>query len=99
MRVLLYAITTYLRNADKVSEVDFKRRIRIVNNLIQNSEDEVSDRTDRNRMPAILAETEAIIENGNINDAIDNSYNVSQIQEEKDKIEFLKNHPEQAEEL
>lgn len=97
--VLLYAITTYLRNADKISEVDFKRRIRIVNNLIQNSEDEVSDRTDRNRMPAILAETEAIIENGNINDAIDNSYNVSQIQEEKDKIEFLKNHPEQAEEL
>lgn len=94
--VLLYAITTYLRNRDKVTEEDFRRRIRIVNNLIKNSEDEVSDRTDRNRMPAILAETDAVILTGNIDDSINNSFNVSQLSEEKEKIAFLKTNPDMA---
>ena len=67
--VLLYAITTYLQNTDTVTEADFRRRLRIVNNLIQNSEDEISDRTDRNRMPAILAATDAIIRTGMIDDS------------------------------
>ena len=90
--VLLYAITTYLRNRDKVTEEDFRRRIRIVNNLIKNSEDEVSDRTDRNRMPAILAETDAVILTGNIDDSINNSFNVSQLSEEKEKIAVSYTH-------
>jgi hypothetical protein len=94
--VLLSAVTTYLQNTNMVTPADFARRIRIVNNLIQNSTDEISDRTDRNRMPAILAETDAIILNGKIDDSIDNNFNVSQLQEEKDKIIFLEKHPEQA---
>ncbi len=92
--VLLYAITTYLQNADKITEDDFRRRIRIVNNLIQNSEDEVSDRTDRNRMPAILKEVDAIILTGHIDDAIENNFNVNQLSEEKEKILFLDANPE-----
>ena len=91
--VLLYAITTYLQNVDKVTEDDFRRRIRIVNNLIQNSEDEVSDRTDRNRMPAILAEADAIILTGGIDESIENNFNVSQLTEEKEKISFLETNP------
>lgn len=91
--VLLYAITTYLQNVDKVTEDDFRRRIRIVNNLIQNSEDEVSDRTDRNRMPAILAEADAIILTGGIDESIENNFNVSQLTEEKEKIAFLETNP------
>lgn len=75
---------------------DFARRIRIVNNLIQNSGDEVSDRTDRNRMPAILAQTEAIIATGKIDDSIEKSFNVNQLSEEKKKIEFLDDNPGQA---
>ena len=94
--VLLYAITTYLQNMDKVTKSEFTRRIRIVNNLIQNSEDEVSDRTDRNRMPAILAEVDAIILTGAIDDSIENSFNVSQLSEEKEKITFLESNPEMA---
>ena len=97
--VLLYAITTYLSNAGKVSEADFRRRIRIINNLIQNSEDEVSDRTDRNRMPAILAETDAIILTGAIDETIENSFNASQLLEEKEKIAFLVNNPDMADTL
>ena len=91
--VLLYAITTYLQNVDKVTEDDFRRRIRIVNNLIRNSEDEVSDRTDRNRMPAILAEADAIILTGGIDESIENNFNVSQLTEEKEKIAFLETNP------
>lgn len=94
--VLLYAITTYLQNIDKVTEADFRRRIRIVNNLIQNSEDEVSDRSDRNRMPAILAEADAVILTGAIDDSIENNFNVSQLSEEKEKMAFLKSNPEMA---
>ena len=94
--VLLYAITTYLQNLDKVTESDFKRRIRIVNNLIQNSRDEISDRQDRNRMPAILKQTEAIILTGVINDDIGPSFNAHQIKEEKGKIKYLEYNPDMA---
>lgn len=94
--VLLYAITTYLQNLDKVTESDFKRRIRIVNNLIQNSRDEISDRQDRNRMPAILKQTEAIILTGVINDDIGPSFNAHQIKEEKGKIKYLESNPDMA---
>lgn len=97
--VLLYAITVYLQNIDKLTENDFKRRIRIVNNLIQNSEDEISDRTDRNRIPAILEETDAIILTGSMDNSIKNSFNDSQLTEEKEKITFLKDYPEMADTL
>lgn len=95
--VLLYAITFYLRNVNKISYSDFSRRIRIVNNLIQNSVDEVSDRLDRNRIPAVLKQTEAILLTGAIDDTIENNFNVNQLTEEKEKIEFLVNNPNQAE--
>ncbi len=92
--VLLFAITSFLRNRDKVTDEDFGKRLRAVNNLIQNSEDEVSDRIDRNRLPAVLKQTEAIILNGEIDDSIENSFNISQITEEKEKKAFLEEHPE-----
>ena len=75
------------------------RRIRIVNNLIQNSEDEVSDRLDRNRIPAIIQAVDAIILTGAIDDSIENNFNVNQIQEEKEKAEFLANNPARADEV
>ncbi|MBO5921188.1 MAG: DUF262 domain-containing protein [Bacteroidaceae bacterium] len=97
--VLLYAITTYLQHQQDVAYIDFVRRIRIVNNLIQNSEDEVSDRLDRNRIPAILQAVDAIILTGNIDTSIENNFNVNQIQEEQEKIAFLSAHPESADAL
>ena len=97
--VLLYAITMYLQNQATVTYEEFVRRIRIVNNLIQNSEDEVSDRLDRNRIPAILQAVDAIILKGEIDENLDNNFNVNQIQEEKDKITFLINNPSKSDEL
>lgn len=97
--VLLYAITVYLQHQNDVEYANFVRRIRIVNNLIQNSEDEVSDRLDRNRIPAIIQAVDAIILTGAIDDSIENNFNVNQIQEEKEKAEFLANNPARADEV
>ena len=97
--VLLYAITVYLQHQNDVQYADFVRRIRIVNNLIQNSEDEVSDRLDRNRIPAIIQAVDAIILTGAIDNSIENNFNVNQIQEEKEKIKFLADYPARADEV
>ncbi|MCD7884645.1 MAG: DUF262 domain-containing protein [Lachnospiraceae bacterium] len=95
--ILLYAITVYLQNQNRISRDEFVRRIRIVNNLIQNSEDEISDRLDRNRIPAILQAVDAIILTGEIDETVENNFNMNQIQEEKDKITFLAENPEKTE--
>lgn len=97
--VLLYAVVTYLQNTEKVTIGNFARRLRIVNNLLQNSEDEVTDRAGRNRIPAVLAQTEYIIINGTIDNTIENSFNTNQLSEEAEKIEYLSKNPDKAEVL
>lgn len=100
--ILLFAIVTYLQHRKEITENDFSRRIRIVNNLVQNSEDEISDsehRTSGNRMPAILKQVEEIILTGNINITIKKSLNTNQLDEEILKSEWLKNNPDMAEAL
>lgn len=94
--ILLYALICYLRNRNAISENNFARRLRCVNNLIQNSEDEVSDRTDRNRIPAILQQVDAVMLTGNIDATIENSFNVNQIAEEQEKKNFLEEYPVKA---
>ena len=94
--VLLYAVVCYLRNRSAVSAPDFARRLRSVNNLIQNSADEVSDRAERSRMPAVLRQTEAVMLTGAFDDTIENSFNAGQIAEEKEKSAFLDKNPERA---
>ncbi len=95
--VLLYAVTCFLQNRSKVSDQDFAKRLRCINNLIQNSEDEISDRIDRNRIPAILQQTDAVLLTGQFDDTIENNFNVNQIAEEKEKAQFLIDNPEKAE--
>lgn len=95
--VLLYAIICYLQNRGTVTDSEFIKRLRIINNLIQNSADEISDRSDRNRIPAILQQVDSIMLTGNIigdSNSIDNNFNVNQIQEEVLKKSFLETHPE-----
>ncbi len=100
--ILLYAIVTYLMNKDSVSEEDFVRRIRIVHNLVRNSEDEISDSESRsagNRMPAILRQVDSIIISGIINDSEENNFNTFQLEEEKKKLNWVKNNALLAQEL
>jgi hypothetical protein len=100
--VLLYAFTSFLLNRDSITENQFARRLRVINNLIQNSEDEISDseaRASGNRMPAILAQVDKIIKTGNIDDSIDNNFSVVQLAEEKEKLIWTDKNPDKAESL
>ncbi|MBR1646025.1 MAG: DUF262 domain-containing protein [Selenomonadaceae bacterium] len=107
--VMLYAFQTYLLNREKISDADFRRRIRIVNNLVTNSGDaELSNSTARNngnRIPAMLEQVDNIIIDGKIlqrNElAAENNYNFNEIQltEERDKLSWTKQNPDKAESL
>ena len=95
--VMLFAISVFLQHKEMISGADFGQRLRIINNLVQNSEDEVADRSERNRMPAIIKETEYIMLNGDFDDSEENHFNINQVQEEKEKIKFLREHPDKKE--
>lgn len=94
---LFYAFTVYVEHRSNVLESDFRRRIRIVNNLIQNSTDEISDNEKRvggNRMPAILRQIDNIILEGKINQEESISFNTYQLEEEVSKLWLTTAHPE-----
>lgn len=82
--VFLYAVTYYLQHTDKIKYLDFVRRIRIINNLIQNSEKEISP----SRMKNILQHVEEILDTGNVVNK-ENTFNKYQLKEEQKKIELL----------
>ncbi len=98
--ILLYAITDYLVNRDAIEEEQFIYRLRIVNNLILNSVDEISDSPDRsngNRMPSILQQVDRIMLEGIIDTTIDKGFNNNQLKEEIEKMAWLQDHDEKRE--
>lgn len=97
--LILYAVLVYLQNQTSIPEEDFIRRLRIVNNLVQNSEDQISNSVQRNRMPADLRQIELIIRDGVIDTAIPQALNINQLEEEKVKLEWTAKHPSLAESL
>lgn len=100
--VLLYAVITYLLNRDKISNEQFVRRFRIVNNLVRNSDDELHNDENRdggNRIPAILKQTDNIIINGIIDTSIGASFNLNQLNEETEKLAWVDNNKDKAETL
>ena len=100
--VLLYALTIFLQNRAIVTDDQFSRRLRIINNLIQNSEDEISDseaRASGNRMPAILSQVDSIVLHGIIDSSIDKNFSVNQLTEEAEKQKWLTMNPELTESL
>ena len=103
--IMLYSFLIYLMNYDKIKEMDFRRRLRVVVNLLKNSRNEVVDTPNGdagNRMPANLRQVENIILSGEIADSImiDNdvrqNFNVIQMEEERQKLQFTKEHPEHS---
>ncbi|MDE7415809.1 MAG: DUF262 domain-containing protein [Lachnospiraceae bacterium] len=98
--VLLYAVVTYLLHKEEVSYTDFVRRIRIVNNLVQNSDYEISDSENRvggNRMPMILKQVDTIILQGKIDAKLERNFNVIQLNEETEKLKWTSDNPHMAE--
>lgn len=94
--ILLYAFIQYAINKSKITEEQMRERIRIVNNLILNSNDEMNDsetRSGGNRLPSILKQTKSIIVYGIILDNISANFNSNQLKEEIEKMEWRKLHP------
>lgn len=97
--LILYAVLVYLLNRASISEEDFVHRLRIVNNLVQNSDDEISNSVQRNRMPADLRQIKLIVETGVIDTGISPALNAHQLEEEKVKLKWIADHPALAESL
>ena len=104
--VILYAFMTYLIKRFiyrvDISDEDFRRRLRVIRNLVDNSENELSDSEDRvggNRMPAILKQVDSIIINGQISDDVGVNFNAYQLSEEKLKLIWTEQNPHLAESL
>ena len=98
--LLFYAVLLYRLNSDSVSEDDFRRRIRIVRNLTENSQYEIRefDQYGNNQMQRLLNDVDEIILNGNIITE-DRGFNLLQKQEEKAKLEWQKSNPQFMEDL
>lgn len=100
--IMLYSFITYLLNQDKVTEEQFRRRIRIINNLVINSKDEMSEREEENggnRLPNIIKQVDSIIINGKIDEELDNNFNTNQLIEEKNKLEWTRQNADKSEKL
>ena len=105
---MLYSFLLYLMNSERISDGDFRRRLRIVVNLLKNSKNEVVDNPNGdagNRMPAILKQLDNIIisgviaENVEVDGSIRQNFNAVQMEEERQKLIFTKDNPEVAEPL
>lgn len=88
--ILLYAFILFLQNKDSVQQ-HFPRRLRILTNLIKNSEYELRE----DRMNALLTQTEEIILKGEVN-VQSKSFNEFQVKEEQEKQQWLLEHEEDA---
>jgi len=97
----LYAFSIYLLNKDSVTQTQFSRRIRIVHNLLRNSNDEMNEsdfRRGGNRIPKMLEVIKTIVIEGKVEFA-ENTFNIHQLKEEAEKLAWTNAHPELAESL
>lgn len=97
--VLLYTIVCYLRNKAQIPDEAFRVRLRMINNLIQNSDDAISDRADRSRIPGVIQQIDSIMLTGEIDEDLDANFNPNQLKEEREKKTYLLQFPERREEV
>lgn len=90
--LMLWGCITYLMNSDKISENDFRTRIRVLRNMTFNSEYEYR----KERYSAMVNETEALILSGTI-DLNSNSFNQQQKVEEYNKLAWIVEKDEEHE--
>ena len=107
--ILLYAFLKYMIERKNISDVEsknifdekFRRRIRIVNNLVNNTDTDISDSEKRqsgNRLPAVLQQVDSIIRNGKIlTKDIELNFNTYPINEECEKLLWTNQNPDKAE--
>lgn len=94
--LLLYCFILYWKNKDSITENEFAKRLRIINNMIKASEFELRE----DRMSSLLAQTEEVIIEGRVIIPDNrNSFNSMQIQEEFEKLSWLEMHPDKERQL
>lgn len=98
--LLFYGVLIYRLNIQTLSEDDFKRRIRIVRNLTENSQYEIRefDQDGSNQMSRLLSDVEDIILKGTIRTE-DRGFNILQKREEQKKLEWLPKNSDYKDEL
>ena len=100
--ILLYAFLKYMIDCKNISDEDFRRRIRIVNNLVNNTEYDIKSDSEKrqsgNRLPAVLKQVDSIIRNGKIlTKDIELNFNTYPINEECEKLLWTNQNPDKAE--
>ena len=98
--LLFYAVLISRLHADKMDDKQVVRRLRIVRNLIWNSEFEIRERDqqDNNQMKRLLEQTSHIMLTGEL-PTTDRGYNAIQREEELRKKKWLKSNLSHEEEL
>ena len=98
--LLFYAVLVYRLNSNSISEESFRRRIRIIRNLTENSQYEIRefDQYGNNQMQRLLDDVDEIIKNGNVITE-DRGFNILQKEEEKRKLEWLPDNLSYQDEL
>ena len=101
--ILLYAFQKYLLERDKISDEDFRRRLRVINNLVNNSLNaEMSDSEERNngnRFAVMLNQADDILLSGKFPYSSESGFNSNQLQEEREKFIWTAQNPDSAESL
>lgn len=92
--VMLYAFLYYLQHKETISDIQFVRRIRIITNLIKQSEYELRE----DNMPNLLRQTEYILTHGDVEEGY-LSFNANQLAEEHEKAVWLQTHADKADTL
>lgn len=92
--VMLYAFLYYLQHKEMISDTQFARRIRIITNLIKQSEYELRE----DNMPNLLRQTEYILTHGDVEEGY-LSFNANQLAEEHEKAAWLQTHADKADTL
>lgn len=92
--VMLYAFLYYLQHKETISDIQFARRIRIITNLIKQSEYELRE----DNMPNLLRQTEYILTHGDVEEGY-LSFNANQLAEEHEKAVWLQTYADKADTL
>lgn len=92
--VMLYAFLYYLQHKETISDTQFARRIRIITNLIKQSEYELRE----DNMPNLLRQTQYILTHGDVEEGY-LSFNANQLAEEHEKAVWLQTHADKADTL
>ena len=88
--LFLYGIITYLINKEHIQKTDFIKRLRILRNLIWNS-NSGEIRGDANYMRSLLAEVDTLMIFGKIDNTLAHGFNAYQEKEEQEKTQVINN--------